>query len=173
MREAAFTTTELMITMAVMGILAAVTAPNLGVQLSTIRLNSATNEIASELQRARVRAIAQNSGFGLRFDLVKNTYQVQKEGEDRNNNGVLDPGEDLNGNGLLDRQGMWQDVGGTRPLPRGINLVSVSAGRNPLSFQSLGVAPGGNAIITLQNGRGRTNIIRVSTAGRILVEKDT
>ena len=110
-RESAFTTTELMVAVVIIGILAAFTAPNLGRWLSTIRVNSAARAIASELQFARMRAISQNAKFRITFDSANNTYQTEKEGEDRNNNGILDSGEDLNSNGLLDQQGVWRNIG--------------------------------------------------------------
>jgi type IV fimbrial biogenesis protein FimT len=57
MRERGFTIIELMIVVAIMGGLTAIATPSMSRWLTSIRMESATREIASTLQLARVKAI--------------------------------------------------------------------------------------------------------------------
>lgn len=67
MRNRGFSTIELMVVLAIIGILAAFTAPNLTRWSTSIRMNSSVKEITSELQLARMKAIAQNTSVTLCF----------------------------------------------------------------------------------------------------------
>lgn len=67
MRDRGFSMVELMIVLAVIGILAAFTTPNLPNWSTNIRLNSSAKEIASTLQLARMKAIAQNTDVTVCF----------------------------------------------------------------------------------------------------------
>ena len=141
--ERAFTTIELLITMMIVGIMAAFLAPNLGRWLTTVGVDAAARELASELQLGKMRAISENTRYRISFDPANDTYVVQK-----------------------DVAGDWQDVGAAKALPRGIDLVSATTA--PI-FQTLGTTPGGSTI-TLRNAQGRQRQIRLSFAGRVRVE---
>jgi prepilin-type N-terminal cleavage/methylation domain-containing protein len=145
-QERAFTLVELLIVMMIVGTLAAFLTPHLGRWLTTIGVDTAARALASELQLGKMRAISQNRRYRISFDLTQATYTVQKQAV-----------------------GIWEDVGTPRVLPSGVQMVSISAGRNPLYFEPLGTSPGGNAIITLQNAQGRTRTIHISTGGRVKV----
>jgi Tfp pilus assembly protein FimT len=67
MRERGLSTVELMIVLTVIGIMAAFTVPNLPRWSTNIRMGSSVKEIASELQLARMKAIAQNTSVTLCF----------------------------------------------------------------------------------------------------------
>jgi Tfp pilus assembly protein FimT len=141
--EHAFTTVELLITMMIVGIMAAFMAPQLGRWLTTVGVDATARELASELQSWRMRAISDNIRYRISFDPGNDTYVVQK-----------------------DAAGTWQDIGGPKSLPRGINLESATI--DPI-FRTLGTTPGGTTI-TLSNAQGRQRKIRLSFAGRVTVE---
>jgi Tfp pilus assembly protein FimT len=141
--EHAFTTVELLITMMIVGIMATFMAPQLGRWLTTVGVDAAARELASELQSWRMRAISDNIRYRISFDPGNDTYVVQK-----------------------DAAGTWQDLGGPKSLPRGINLESATI--DPI-FRTLGTTPGGTTI-TLSNAQGRQRKIRLSFAGRVTVE---
>lgn len=141
-----FTTAELMIGVAMLGILAAMATPALHRWLATVRVDTAARAIASALQLSKMRAIAENRRYRMSFDLDQNTYIVQKE-----------------------TVGGWQNVEGPRALGAGFRLASISEGRNPLYFEPLGTMPSGNATIVMHNAQGRTRILSISTGGRVKV----
>jgi type II secretion system protein H len=152
MRERGFTITELMIVVAIMGGLTAVATPSLSRWLTSIRMASATRDIASTLQLARVKAITQNTGIRINFDTTAHTYQMQQRNA-----------ADLT---------TWNNVDKAQKLPAGIRFVSVTD--NPVTFQSGrgSTLPGRNSTITLQNTQGKTNAVVVAQTGRILVHKN-
>jgi Tfp pilus assembly protein FimT len=133
--------------MMIVGLLAAFLTPHLGRWLTTVGVDAAARTLASELHLGKMHAIAQNTRYRISFDPIQATYTMQKEAV-----------------------GTWEDVSPPRGLPPGVQLVSISAGRNPLYFEPLGTAPGGNAVITLQNAQGRTRTVHISTGGRIKVK---
>jgi prepilin-type N-terminal cleavage/methylation domain-containing protein len=65
--ERGFTITELMIVVAIIGILTAVASPSISRTLANIRMRSSVKEIASELQLARLKAISQNTSITVCF----------------------------------------------------------------------------------------------------------
>ena len=65
--ERGFTLTELMIVIAIIGILTTVASPNISRLLANIRMHSSVKEIASELQLARLKAISQNTSITVCF----------------------------------------------------------------------------------------------------------
>jgi len=152
MRERGFTITELMIVVAIMGGLTAVATPSLSRWLTSIRMASATRDIASTLQLVRVKAITQNTGIRINFDTTAHTYQMQQRNA-----------ADLT---------TWNNVDKAQKLPAGIRFVSVTD--NPVTFQSGrgSILPGRNSTITLQNTQGKTNAVVVAQTGRILVHKN-
>jgi type II secretion system protein H len=152
MRERGFTITELMIVIAIMGVLTAVATPSMSRWLTSIRMESATREIASTLQLARVKAITQNTSIRINFDTTANTYQMQQRDS-------ANPTS-------------WNNVEKAKKLPAGINFVSITG--NPIIFQSGrgSTLPSHNGTITLQNTQGKTNEVVVAQTGRVIVRKN-
>ena len=146
-RSSGFTVTELMVTIGVAGILMGIAVPSLLSWLPTLRLSSASRQVAADLQLARMRAISQNVPFGLNFATNgASSYVVFR---DSNNNTVFDAGE-------LDR--------GPFSLPEGITVSAAMC----LVFQARGTASS-TGTITLQNGSATQGVV-VSVVGRVKVD---
>ena len=116
MSRKGFSLIEVMITLTVLGIVAAVSAPAFMSLAPNMALKDAAAELYGTLQQAKVLAIRNNRTITVRFDTPGFYYfDIDNNGafsagdarvvigEDLNNNDTLDAGEDFNGNGILDR----------------------------------------------------------------------
>jgi prepilin-type N-terminal cleavage/methylation domain-containing protein len=75
-RAGGFSLVELLIVMGLIGILAAVGGPPLAEYLRFYRVNGAAQQVSSEIQAARMRAIMRNVNYGVVFvTLSPTTYQ--------------------------------------------------------------------------------------------------
>jgi type IV fimbrial biogenesis protein FimT len=86
----AFTLTELMIVISIMGLIAVLSVPNYNRFMMGWRLNGETQQLASALRTARSSAIMKNIDVVFTFDPDRGTYSWF---EDNNRNGSLDSGE--------------------------------------------------------------------------------
>lgn len=75
-REAAFTLLELLVVLAIMGLLAAIAVPTFSGGVSTTALKSAAREVAAGLRLARGQAIAQRVEATLEIDVAGRTFRV-------------------------------------------------------------------------------------------------
>ena len=75
-RSGGFTLVELIITLAVIAILGLVAVPGLFAYLPVYRVDRAVQVVASELNLARMRAIAQNRVHHVAFDPTAQTLTV-------------------------------------------------------------------------------------------------
>ncbi len=112
-----FSLMEIMVTLVVIAIVAALTAPAFLSMAPDMALKSAAQDLHSFMQRAKATAVKENRTVTVRFDTPGGGfYYIDENGdlaytfgeprvildEDLNNNGVLDAGEDFDGNGKLD-----------------------------------------------------------------------
>jgi prepilin-type N-terminal cleavage/methylation domain-containing protein len=72
--QAGFTLIELMVAIGVFAVLIAVATPNLLATLPSLRLNDAARQVATDLQMARMKAIAQNSPNTVTFNTSTGVY---------------------------------------------------------------------------------------------------
>ncbi len=140
-----FTLVELMVSLALIGILAGIAFPNILAYLPTFRLHSAARQVMTDLNYARGRAASLNLEYRIQFDVSAETYVVEK-GINR-----LIPVS-----GLMKKQcpGWWKRI---------IDAVSVS--QNPVYAKPTGTMT--TTTITLQNSKGQSLEITTSRVGRI------
>ncbi len=137
-----FTLIEVLVTLGIFGILAAIAIPDWGTLLPTYRLNGATRQVQSELHKTKSRAVSENTRFQLVFSAA--SYKIQRH------NGTI-----------------YVDTGEDKPLPTGITLGDTSA--TTLSFTSRGTSSGGTARLCNTKNEGK-NVV-VSSTGRIRICK--
>ena len=135
-KNSGFTITELMVTIAVIAILASLAIPNFIAWLPNYRLRSGAEEIQSTLQFARLTAIKRNATATVTFDIANETYRASVGG---------------------------QAIRGGR-MPAGIDINSASFGGTSVQFDSRGIANNaGTAVV--RNNLGRTKTITVYITG--------
>lgn len=130
-----FTLLELIIAVAVFGILAAIAIPLLNSTTKNADLRSAAQEMYGQFQRAKMEAIKRNQPVAIVFDTTGvDQYQVFV---DLNNDKVLDAGEEL----------LAEVV-----MPNGIDLPSITFPTvNKTGFTVKGRPSGGAGTVTINN----------------------
>jgi len=132
-----FTLLEMMVTLAVVGIMAAIAVPSMAKIIPRIKLRSAASQLASDLQVARYRGISGNFRTQIVFDTGASTYTRNL---DTNRNGAFEAGE--------------ADIV-NRTMPSGVNFVPGTTAPNvtfdPTGSADDGTAGVGDILVTLAN----------------------
>jgi type IV fimbrial biogenesis protein FimT len=157
----AFTITELMIVICIIGILSSIAIPNFYAMLQKNKLKSATRDIVSCLQEMKLRAIRENANAVVVFDVKNNSYKAFLDngaGSD-SGNWIHDPSEII----------IAQTI-----LPEGINIYKCSFSKDTAGFNSRGF-PAGNKIGSIYLKAGDKDFIRIviNFSGNIRVQKST
>ena len=142
-RESGFTLLEVLVVVAVIGVLAAISAPAVQAGLDRYALISASQQVASTIRTARWQAVAKNKTLRLRFDYPDDSeYQV------------VDTSDDA--------------VGSVQYLPGGITFDSFE----DLEFDPEGrlIDPAAATSIVVTNDDDQDSTITVSTSGRVQLQ---
>jgi len=143
-----FTLVEMMIVVAVMGILAGIAAPNFQTYMAQRRLNGAARQVMTDLMEARMKAVSLNQKVKVSFG-SNHIYQIWN---DTDGNGTVadDEGDDIE-----------------RDIHPDYYDVTFSASADPV-FQTRGtVSPG--STITLTNSSG-SKYVKVALTGRVKID---
>ena len=112
--EHGFTLVELMIVMVIVGILAAVAAPNLKKFLNKDRLRASTSEVTSAFYLARMRAVNQGLPCGVKFITGGTFYVVNDPKGTPTQHGAphsLEPGVSIVSNTFTDGLAIFNEYG--------------------------------------------------------------
>jgi type IV fimbrial biogenesis protein FimT len=85
-KKSGFSLMELMITIAIIGIVSAVAAPNFIHYMAERRLNGAARMVMSDLMSARQKAVSHNNNFKIFFNANQREYTIL---DDDNNDGSI------------------------------------------------------------------------------------
>ena len=143
---------ELVVVMAIVALGAAFVAPNIGAWIPNYRLRGATRDVVSTLRTAQIKAVSNNSVYGVAFD--------------------ADPCPP--GSILLYRSGGLIPEGSCINLPTGVqfnsNTFPVNGNLNKRFAQFNANSTSSSGGVTLRNSKGSVKRITVaSTTGRIKI----
>jgi prepilin-type N-terminal cleavage/methylation domain-containing protein len=143
-RESGLTLNELLIGMAILGIVLAASLPGFRSMMYGHRHNASVGQVTSRIFLTRQMAVRDRTPYVMTLDLVNSEYSVF---QDNDNDGIQDAGE----TGL----GPWA-------LNDGVVLQNVSWAGNQMSFFANGSASQ-TGDIRIVDTRGRTKTLRVSS----------
>jgi type IV fimbrial biogenesis protein FimT len=143
-----FSLIELMIVLAIMGILSAIAAPNLMNYMAERRLNGTARMVMSDLMAARQKAVSQNNKFKVFFNANHHEYTIL---DDDNGNGAADTGEATE----------------VRDIRRDYYDVTFTASADPI-FYPRGTASGTTVTVT-SSRTGVSKDVTVALNGRVKI----
>lgn len=172
-RGAGFTLVELMIVVAIMGILAGIAYPLMLSWLPNMRVRGAARDVYSVMQRAKAEAIERGGNVAIVFNTAANTYTMFV---DANSNRLLDAGElPLLSSGPMPN-GVAFDNRAAPPLPaievKGADDIvdGVSFASNAVAFTPRGLPVGTGTVALFVAATGRQRTVTVTIAGRVRMQ---
>jgi len=146
LNQGGFSLAELMVAIAIGGIMTALAVPNFSQMREGYRLRGATHQVFTVLQRARIAAVKENHRY--RFSVAGSTYTVHS---DANNNNQVNDGEAVT----------------STDIHNSATSVSIS------STATIVFAADGTALtsgtVTVSNSSGN-HTVSVSPAGRVRID---
>jgi prepilin-type N-terminal cleavage/methylation domain-containing protein len=150
-----FTLIEIIITMAIIGIVSAIAIPNFSKWKEKHEIEGQAQKVYFDLMLARTAAIKSNNDVRVTFNLVANTYTVH---EDSNNDGVADAGENFK-NAILENDVQFAyNVGISDTDGNAVTSAVSFNGAQVVVFDSRGQADStGKVLLLHQNDIGVTD----------------
>ena len=187
--ERGFTIVEILVVVAIIAIMAAVALPSIATYVRNYRIRGATQEVASEIQTARVKAIMSNTNAGVSFVTVDaDSYRFVHE--DLPAGEQLGPLKDLPLGVRFEASGTpqagpslrFQRLGGfCNPAAGGAcgaaaatvcsaGEMATRCNREPLDT-FLGTDGAAMVITLLEEGTGLRRTVRIAPGGRVVVQQ--
>lgn len=131
--SAGFSIIELMVTVAILGIIAAIAAPSYLTWIQNTKIRTAAESIQNGLQLARAEALKKNASVQFVLTDTNSSWRV----------GCVTQVGDLNGDGLEDCPATITSRSSTDGSSGSINLTVTPGGATTIIFNGLGIRSGG------------------------------
>ena len=145
------TLAELMITIALIMIIAAIVAPPYFGYAINMNLKSAARDIQADFMSLKQRAVSESITYRITFDVNSNTYTIEKGTE---------TGSPFVALQVKTPKSFGADIG--------VQNADFSGGTPAITFQDRGIATNGQVL--LRNSRGSTAAVITSVSGRAYVQ---
>jgi type IV fimbrial biogenesis protein FimT len=155
MNNKGFTLTELTVTIAILGIMSAISIPSYFSWLPRHRLQTSVRHIYDDMNMARSTAVKTNSDIGIEFNPSNENYKIFI---DTVKDQILDAGETVIRTGTLEND---------------VDIIGSTFTNNTYGFNSRGMSAGGTGEVRLTNPSGLFLGVRVNTSGCLTVINST
>lgn len=158
-----FTLVELMVVIALIGIMATLAIPSFISWVPNYRLKGATQLLYSSFQKARLEAVKRNTNVGISFSTANGTYQV-----------FVDDGTGGGISGNATRDGS-ESILSQNSLPASCSFIAPSTFVGNITGYNSRALPLGNrtGTIQLRNNLTRQYRLSLSNAGHVKLEIST
>jgi prepilin-type N-terminal cleavage/methylation domain-containing protein len=151
-----FSLTEMMVVVAILGIMGLIAVPSLVTALPGYRLKGSARDLCSNMRRARSLAVKQNHNVTIQFNHDNNTY-------------IIDNSERV----ALPEGVSFGHGNATAPPGDAASLPSdgISFTDNTVTFTTQGLISGGNGYVYLQNTKDQAYAVGARTSGSIIMRQ--